>query len=282
MTTKQPTDTEVFEEMSATLTGTINGGLSSDETLTGNGRTEPKSPRKKKKAMANGNSKKTKVKPDLKVVGEDNKAGATPDPKPAEINPFRLEDLVVQPFYKTGVNMVTSAATISVQEKPGPQTFFRTYPDPTYAQIFWGVKWHESEDPSRGEIYVMHPSVQAAMPEEKTFRRYKVYFCMSQTGREFLIAAAMPEDSDKTLWLSSKHEGLEAARSRFLKMFSNQPAGQWQWTYADTDGPETPPNWSQESYQSILMRGFKTPRQDRYIQTLDHFVVRALKGRPPC
>jgi len=178
--------------------------------------------------------------------------------------------------------MVTSAATIPVLEKPGPQTFFMTHPDPQYAQTFWGVKWHESEDPSRGEIYIMHPSVQAAMQEEKTFRRYKIYYCTSQTGREFLVAAAMPEAGDKSLWLPSKHEGLEAARSRFLKMFSNQPAGQWQYTYAETDGPETPPNWSQESYISILMRGFKTPRQDRYIATLDHLVVRALKGRRPC
>ena len=29
-------------------------------------------------------------------------------------------------------------------------------------------------------------------------------------------------------------------------MFSNQSAGQWQYTYAETDGPETPPTWSSE------------------------------------
>jgi hypothetical protein len=232
--------------------------------------------------MANGKKTTKKKPPDLKVVDDKKVEAAAPDPKPAEINPFRLEDLVVQPAYKAGVNMVTSAATIPVLEKPGPQTFFMTHPDPQYAQTLWGVKWHESEDPSRGEIYILHPSIQAAMQEEKTFRRYKVYYCQSQTGREFLVAAAMPEDGDKSLWLQSKHEGLEAARSRFLKMFSNQPAGQWQYSYAETDGPETPPNWSQESYQSILMRGFRTPRQDRYIATLDHYVVRALKGRRPC
>jgi hypothetical protein len=231
--------------------------------------------------MANG--KKKKVLPNLKVIGgkaED--AAAPPAPKPAEINPFRLADLVVQPSYKAGVNMVTSAATIPVQEKAGTQTFFMTHPDPQYAQELWGVKWHESEDPSRGEIYIMHPSVQAAMPEEKTFRRYKVYYCQSQTGKEFLVAAAMPEDGDKMLWLPSKHECLEAARSRFLRMFSDTSAGQWLYTYAEVDGPEPMPNWSQESYESILMRGFRTPRQDRYIATLDHFVPRALKGRRPC
>ena len=211
--------------------------------------------------------------PDLKVVDGG---------KPAEINPFNLEELVVQPAYKTGGNMQTSAATIPVQDKGGPATFFMTHPDPQYAQIFWGIKWSESDEGSKGDIYIMHPSVQAAMPEEKLFRRYKIYVCCSQTGREFLVAAAMPEDTDKTLWLSSKHECLEAARSRYLKMFSNQAAGQWQYTYAETDGPETPPNWSNEGYSRILMRGFKTPRQDRYIGTLDHFVIKALKGIRPC
>ena len=33
---------------------------------------------------------------------------------------------------------------------------------------------------------IIHPSVAAAMPEEKTFRRAEVYYCISQTGREFL------------------------------------------------------------------------------------------------
>jgi hypothetical protein len=227
-------------------------------------------------------SKKSK-KPEPKATKTAAPAPApAPVPKAGEINPFNLEELVVQPAYKLGVNMIVSAATLSVQEKPGPQTFFMTHPNPEYAQVIWGVKWHESEDPSRGEVYVMHPSVQAAMPEEKTFRRFKIYYCISQTGREFLVAAAMPEAGDKTLWLPSKHEALEAARSRFLKMYSNQPAGQWQYTYAESDGPETPPNWTQETYQSILMRGFKTPRQDRYIATLDHHVIRALKGRRPC
>jgi hypothetical protein len=162
---------------------------------------------------------------------------AAPD-EAGGINPFNLEELVVQPAYKIGANMVTSAATLPVQEKPGPQTFFMTHPDPQYAQVFWGVKWHESEDPSRGEIYIMHPSVQAAMQDEKTFRRFKIYYCTSQTGREFLVAAAMPEAGDKTLWLPSKHEGLEAARSRFLKMFSNQPAAMAVYL-CKTDGPET-------------------------------------------
>ena len=89
-------------------------------------------------------------KPGLKIVG---------DAKPADINPFNLEELVVQPAYKIGSSMQTSAATIPVQDKAGPQTFFMTHPDPQYAQVFWGVKWHESANSSRGEYYD-HPPVR--------------------------------------------------------------------------------------------------------------------------
>jgi len=60
------------------------------EARTGNGRADSKSSKETK--MAN---KKAKKQPDLKVVGGKVEAAA-PDPKPAEINPFNLEELVVQ------------------------------------------------------------------------------------------------------------------------------------------------------------------------------------------
>jgi hypothetical protein len=222
--------------------------------------------------------------PKLKLVdGKDPSLNASgPTPKPADINPFNLADLVVQPAYKEATGMVASATTLPVQDKAGPQTFFMTHPDPAYAQILHVVKWHESGEASQGDWYVIHPSVVAAMPDEPTFRQAKIYYNISQTGREFLVVVPMPRDNDKGDWITSKHACFEAARSRFIKMNSNSNAQQWVFLYAQTDGPEPPPIWPTESYMSILMRGFKSPRQDRYINTTDHFVVKALKGIRPC
>jgi hypothetical protein len=90
-------------------------------------------------------SKKTAdAQPDLKLVdGEEQRlSGADPTPlqKPAEINPFDLASLVVQPAYKEPTGMVASATTLPVQDKAGPQTFFMAHPDPGYAQILHVVK----------------------------------------------------------------------------------------------------------------------------------------------
>jgi hypothetical protein len=232
-------------------------------------------------------TKKTKKTPDLKLVaGKEpslSAAGPTPpSPKPSEINPFDLASLVVQPAYKEPTGMVASATTLPVQDKAGPQTFYMTHPNPEYAQVLYVVKWHESGEYSQGDWYVVHPSVVAAMPDEPTFRKAKIYYCISQTGREFLVVVPMPRDKDKGAWITSKHTCFEVARSRFVKMNSNTNAGQWVYTYAQTDGPEPPPAWPDESYMSILKRGFTSPRQDRYIATLDHYVVRALRGIRPC
>jgi hypothetical protein len=232
-------------------------------------------------------TKKTKKTPDLKLVdGHEpslSAAGPTPpSPKPSEINPFDLAGLVVQPAYKEPTGMVASATTLPVQDKAGPQTFFMVHPDPAYAQVLHVVKWHENGESSQGDWYVVHPSVVAAMPDERTFRQAKIYYCISQTGREFLVVVPMPSDNDKSDWIASKHACMEAAQSRFVKMNSNTNAGQWVYTYAQTDGPEPPPAWPGESYMSILKRGFRSPRQDRYIATLDHYVVRALRGIRPC
>jgi hypothetical protein len=269
---------EMFEAMAAKLAGVIDE-LPTTEIKAGNGRAGSKSSAtKENKTMA---SKKSKVKPDLKVVGGKAEAAA-PDPKPAEINPFDLESLVMVPAYKEPTGMVTSVATLPVQDKAGPQTFFMCHPDPQYSQILCVVKWHESDDPSKGDWYVVHPNVARAMPDEPTFRLAKIYFCISQTGKEFLVVVPMPRDNDKGDWISSKHACFEAARSRFIKMNSNTAAGQWVYQYAMTDGPEPPPAWPTESYISILKRGFKSPRQDRYIATMDHYVIKALQGIRPC
>ena len=56
----------------------------------------------------------------------------------------------------------------------------------------------------------------------------------------------MPSDNDKSDWIASKHACMEAAQSRFVKMNSNTNAGQWVYTYAQTDGPEPPPAWPRQ------------------------------------
>jgi hypothetical protein len=233
--------------------------------------------------MANGKRAKKQSAPDLKIVSDSKTGAAPPDPIPAaQINPFDLESLIMQRSYREPTGMVTSAATLPVQDRGGNQTFFMTHPDPAYAPVLCAVKWSESDEGSKGDWYVVHPSVARAMPDEPSLRLVKIYYCISQTGREFLAVVPMPRDNDKSEWIASKHACFEAARSRFIKMNSNTAAGQWVYQYAMTDGPEPPPNWSTESYNSILKRGFQSPRQSHYINSMDHYVIKALQGIRPC
>lgn len=217
--------------------------------------------------------------PTLKLVDgkEPQLNAAGPTPKPSDINPFRLEHLVIRPAYKDAPDLVTSMATIPVLDKAGDQTFFMVHPNPEYAQVLLVIKF----DADR-EWYVVSPAVASALSDEKSIRMAKIYPCRSMTGKEFLVVAPMPRDTDSSLWLSSKHECMEAARSRFIRMRSNQEAGQWVQQYAKNAMPEVPPDWGIESYESILLRGFKTPRQDRYVDTMDHPVVKSLEGIPLC
>jgi hypothetical protein len=200
---------------------------------------------------------------------------------PAAINPFELEGLVVRPAYKAPTGMITSLAAISVRDKAGPATFFMTHPDPEYAQDLQVIKWADEGDETRGEWYVVHPNIAHAIEDDPVLKLAKIYYCISQTGHEFLVVVPVSDGSRSDVY-ASKHTVFEAARSRFVKMHWTSGAKQWVFKYAETDGPEAPPIWPDESYQSILKRGFNSAKQDRYINTFDHYVIKALRGIRPC
>ena len=206
--------------------------------------------------------------------------GSTSPQKPADINPFELEGLVVRPAYKSPTGMITSTQAIPVRDKAGPATFFMVHPNPEYAQDLYVIKWSDEGDETRGEWYVVHPNVARTVEDNPLLKLARIYYCISQTGHEFLVVVPLFSGS-KSDTFSSKHAVFEAARSRFLKMHWVSGAMQWVYTHAETDGPETPPSWTDESYQSILMRGFKSPKQDRYINSTDHEVMRSMRGLRP-
>jgi len=172
-----------------------------------------------------------------------NAAGPTPSQTPAEINPFELEGLVVRPAYKTPTGMVTSPAAIPVKDKAGPATFFMTHPNPEYAQELHVLKWSDEGEETRGDWYVVHPNVARTIEGDPMLKSARIYYCISQTGHEFLVVVPVG-DGGKSDVYASKHTVFETARSRFLKMYWVSGAKQWVFTYAETDGPETPPAWT--------------------------------------
>jgi hypothetical protein len=208
------------------------------------------------------------------------KPTAAPEPsKPSEINPFELSGLVIRPAYKNPTGMITSPSAIPVRDKAGPATFFMTHPDPEYAQELYTLKWSDNDDGKDGEIYLVHPNIARIIEDDPLLKPAKIYYCISQTGGEFL--AVVPTSSEH---YDTKHAVFEAARSRFLKMRWVKGVGQWVSTYAEKENdssPETPPSWTEETYQSILLRGFNSVKQDRYIRTADHYVIKALRGIRP-
>ena len=212
-----------------------------------------------------------------------NAAGPTPPQTPAEINPFELEGLVIKPSYKNPTGMVASALAIPVKDKGGTATFFMVHPDPQYAQELFAIKWSEEGEDRGGDWYIVHPNVAALIETDPNLKRVKTYYCISQTGHEFLVVVPVGDGAKGDVY-ATKHAVFEAARSRYLKMYWVSGAKQWGYTYAEEGdrGPDVPPAWTEEIYLSILKRGFKSAKQDRYINTPDHFVMKAIRGIRPC
>jgi hypothetical protein len=223
-------------------------------------------------------SKKVKAADEPKLSG----AGPTPPQTPAEINPFELEGLVIKPAYKTPTHMGVSPLAISIKDKAGPATFFMVHPDPAYAQELFVIKWSEEGEETRGDWYVVHPNVAATIENDPALKKAKIYYCISQTGHEFLVVVPVADGSKGDVY-ASKHAVFEAARSRYLKMYWVSGNKQWAYTYAEEGdkGPDIPPAWTEETYLSILKRGFKSTKQDRYINTDGHFVMKAMRGIRP-
>lgn len=151
--------------------------------------------------------------------------------------------------------------------KPDRQTWFWIHPDEDWRMPFALIELKEERD-----TYLVSPEVYPELAGE-CLPKYLIT-CQTKTGMTFFwpIKMAGP-DGRLDPWNQSALRIVTEYPARWIRVVANLSLGAYEVYIAEGEFP--PPTWPAEGFQSLLKKAFK----DKIIETLDHPIVRMLRGR---
>jgi len=156
-------------------------------------------------------------------------------------------------------------ATVPVR-KPGAQVFVRVHPDESYRLETMVLELKEDR-----EIYLVGPELWGELSGELSPR--VLYTTINRQSVIALWPIRLPgADGRIDNWSASAHQAAAKAQTAWVRVASNMSLGAYDIYEAPGSIPE--PEWPTESFETLLQVAFR----DRYIQSLDHVVVRRLRG----
>ena len=180
-------------------------------------------------------------------------------------DPFDPESLRLPQNFSGNIGARKTLVNIPVR-KPGSQEFIRLHPDPKMRMIAALLEWHEDRN-----LYLVTPSMAELIGKEAKPRC--LVPAMTATEVYFLwpMKVTLPGEKENT-WNMSANAAAEKALSQWVNISSDMTAQAYKVRVAEGDIPE--PNWPNLALKEILKLAFK----DCYIQTIDHPIVKKLKG----
>jgi hypothetical protein len=197
------------------------------------------------------------------VAAADNTA---PSPVAGDDDIFNPENLKLpQDFAQTGVKKLTTVIPV---RKPNKSEWFRTHPDPAY-HLMTAVLEVKSE--RGGEFYLVTPTMARELAGETV--AVILQTTISRQGVLTLWPIRVPDPERPSTWHTSALDAAERARHHWIRMVSDMALSAYRPFQAAGDLP--PPVWPAElTFQEIITIAFR----DRMITSLDHPVVRQLRG----
>jgi hypothetical protein len=167
------------------------------------------------------------------------------------------------------------AATLGVKKallhvpvrKPDRHWFIRVHPDPAYRLDCFIIELKDEN-----EAYIVLNDIYSYVAEEAVAKT--IFTAINRSGTPFLWPIRLPgPDGRQDDWNKTAHAAAELAMTKWLRVASDRTAGCYQ-IFEATAANLSEPEWPAEPFAHLLKIAFK----DRLIDTLDHPVLRRLRG----
>lgn len=187
-------------------------------------------------------------------------AAAAPDP----FDPASLR--LTSDFLAAG-GVQKALLTVPVR-KPDKSWFVRAHPDPAYRLQTAVIELKEDR-----ETYLVAPTLRSNLAAEATFKAKLLVTAMNRAGTLFLWELNLPRADGRTdEWTRTALEAVELATQNWVRVAANMALGAYDVYQAS--GALSEPEWPTLPFRELLRVAFK----DRFVDTLDHPVLRRLRG----
>ena len=185
------------------------------------------------------------------------------DPAP---DPFDLGSLRLNASFIETAGVKKLLTTVPAR-KPSPQDFVRVHPSPDYRENFAMINLKDDR-----EDYLVRPELLPDLAGEVVYKT--IFTAINRQGVVFLWPIRLPAPDDrKSDWLRSAREAAEMAMGQWIRLKANISLGAYEIAVAESVVAE--PMWPELSYNELLRIAYR----DRMIDTLDHAVVKRLRGQ---
>ena len=195
----------------------------------------------------------------------------------AALDPFDLASLRLNPSFLETAGVKKLLTTVPAR-RPNPQDFVRVHPSPDYRADFALIDLKDDREDfalidlkDDREDYLVRPEVLPELTGEVVFKT--IFTAINRQGVVFLWPIRLPAPDDrKTEWPRSAREAAELAITKWVRLKANMSLGAYEITVAESVMAD--PVWPELSYQELVRIAYR----DRMITTLDHPVVKRLRG----
>jgi hypothetical protein len=198
-----------------------------------------------------------------------------PGPEAPEVRaePSSAPDPYDPSTYKVTLSLAAAAGvqkhlTELAVTPPKKAWWVRRHPDPAYALTAWVIDLKEEQ-----ETYLVLPPLWPSLQGEATFRPKVFYLSVTMQGKYFLWPVRVPADDTREpdRWMRTPLEAVRLAKDQWTRITWNEESRQHD--VATSAAPQEP-EWPDLSFRELLKLAF----QDRVIDSLDHPVLRKLRG----
>ena len=195
----------------------------------------------------------TEKNPELHIID-----GAAPDP-------FDPETLRINQDFAALADVKPILATVPAR-KPNKQDYVRVHPSEDYQLTTALLELKEER-----ETYLVAPDLRHELFGELV--PVTIFTAINRQGVVFLWPCRLPDETGRSnSWHESALEAVERAKSTWTRIAADMSLGAYRIWEAGGDLPE--PEWPEQSLRDLLSIAFK----DRYIDSLDHPVLKRLRG----
>jgi hypothetical protein len=183
----------------------------------------------------------------------------------AALDPFDLASLRLNPSFLETAGVKKLLTTVPAR-RPNPQDFVRVHPSPDYRADFALIDLKDDR-----EDYLVRQEVLSELISEVVFKT--IFTAINRQGVVFLWPVRLPAPDDrKNEWPRSQREAAELAMTKWVRLKANMSLGAYEIAVAESVMAD--PIWPDLTYQELVRIAYR----DRMITTIDHPVVRRLRG----